>query len=91
MSTPYTYASRLPSRSRISDRCGRPWALSDSVVNLAASFLTRTPDAATSGTTMAAASTPATAAKTIRSPTIPVRVKNVSPRCTRPRVRRVAQ
>ena len=53
--------------------------------------LTKAPVAATTGITMAAASTPPTAAKATRRPSTLVRVKIVSPCCTRLRVRRNRQ
>jgi hypothetical protein len=85
-STPYTYVSRWPLASMISDRWGRLDAFSDSVVKLFAAFRTEMPVAATTGSTVAAARTPLRAARNIRRPSAPV-FDNQSPSCTSNRVR----
>jgi hypothetical protein len=76
------YVIRFPSRSKISDRCGRSEALSDSVVNLSAVFRTKIPVTATTGSTIAAASTPPSADSRSTRPTALVLVTVQSKSCT---------
>jgi hypothetical protein len=76
------YVIRFPARSRISDRWGRLDEFSESVENLSEVFRTVMPVAATTGSTMAAASTPAMPAIKIRRPTALVLLDIKSAICT---------
>src|SRR6202451_4724228 len=71
----------------MTDRCGRLEELTDSVVNLSAVFRTRIPVAATTGSAIAATSTPPSAAIKIRRPAefvlLPIKFQS----CTRHSVR----
>src|ERR1700748_1910610 len=86
-STPYTEVIRFPTRSKISDRCGRAdWSI-DNVVNLSEVLRTRIPDAATTGRTIAPASTPPSPEIRSRRPTALVLLAVQSKSCTGHRVR----
>src|SRR5579862_8746413 len=71
----------------MADRCGRLEESTDSVVNLSAVFRTRIPDAATTGSTIAAASTPPSPAISSRRPTEFVLLTMKFQSCTRHIVR----
>src|SRR5215468_4860581 len=86
-STPYTVVIRPPVRSYISDRCGRPEGVSDSVLNLSEVFRTAMPVAATTGSTIAAASTPPSPDTRSSRPTALVLLAVQSRSCTGHRLR----
>src|ERR1700722_1194495 len=71
----------------MADRCGRTEESTDSVVNLSAEFLTRIPVAATTGSAIAATSTPPSPAIRIRRPTELVLLAMKFQSCTRHSVR----
>src|ERR1700748_2841254 len=78
---------RWPAASWSADLCGRREPLTESVVKLSEVFLTRIPLAATTGSAIAATSTPPSTAMRIRRPTEFVLLAVQFKSCTRHSVR----